>query len=529
MRLCQDGSPLTCLLLLLLLLLCHLLLGLLLLFLLFLHACALQAAGMKTLVAGPCPPLLLAAACGRRSRRQHWQLTVTRSPPLSTSLPPTGISASAHSAKCFLTTIGEDYCGVGHRQAVEGLETPCAGWLECCKGEEVAKRGRMGRPAGAAACQRGGEGLWSRLLQRSDHFRPSNHLNHRALCSEGASIAEMAETSPPPPTRLAFDRTPELLHVQAIRSTKEKVDRVEMHPVQSWLAYVDRNSTVCVWDWERDEARMRRCWEPCRPATMAPNRPPPPAAAIDCACLALLPSPAPPLQLIYDVQLGGADEAALQEAALRQRADRGAAAAGLSAATAAMQEASLAAKGTASGLVRDVKFLDMDSCFWQIARQHWMQYGASDDRTIPYLGESPAGTLRPARVACTGWRGQEGMTRGAAASASACKPVSAPAAAGKCKGLQGKRWLVVACENKVRAAGRLPGQAPPVRCCACLLAMLPAQARLPACCAALRVPKGGAWSDHEALQNTTDGPAAHMYLLYLSPASSSLSCLIPFS
>jgi hypothetical protein len=97
--------------------------------------------------------------------------------------------------------------------------------------------------------------------------------------------------------------------------------------------------------------------------------------------------PAPlPAQLLYDTQLGGADEAALQEAALRQRADRGAAAAGLSATAAAAQEASLAAKGTASGLVRDVKFLDMDTCFWQIARQHWLQYGAFADHTIPYLG-----------------------------------------------------------------------------------------------------------------------------------------------
>lgn len=30
-----------------------------------------------------------------------------------------------------------------------------------------------------------------------------------------------------------------------------------------------------------------------------------------------------------------------------------------------MAEASLAAKGTASGLVKDVKFLDMDTAFWQ--------------------------------------------------------------------------------------------------------------------------------------------------------------------
>ncbi|KAL4432170.1 hypothetical protein ABPG77_005932 [Micractinium sp. CCAP 211/92] len=156
--------------------------------------------------------------------------------------------------------------------------------------------------------------------------------------------------------------TQELLHISAVRPSTEKVDRVELHPVQPWLAYVDRNSNVSVWNYESDE-------------------------------------------LLYDTQLGGADEAALQEAALRQRADRGAAAAGLSGAAAAAQEASLAAKGTASGLVRDIKFLDMDTCFWQIARQHWMQYGAFDDHTIPYLG--------------------------------------------RYKGLQGKRWLVIACENKV--------------------------------------------------------------------------------
>jgi hypothetical protein len=92
------------------------------------------------------------------------------------------------------------------------------------------------------------------------------------------------------------------------------------------------------------------------------------------------------LQLVYDVQLGGADDAALQEAALRQRGDRSGTTAGLSPGRAAALEASLAAKSTASGLVKDIKFLDLESCFWQIARQHWLQYGASDDSTIPQLG-----------------------------------------------------------------------------------------------------------------------------------------------
>ena len=65
----------------------------------------------------------------------------------------------------------------------------------------------------------------------------------------------MGDSTPPPQTRLAFDRTPELLHVAAVRSTKEKVDRVEFHPVQPWLAFVDRNSNVSVWNYESDEVQ----------------------------------------------------------------------------------------------------------------------------------------------------------------------------------------------------------------------------------------------------------------------------------
>jgi hypothetical protein len=65
----------------------------------------------------------------------------------------------------------------------------------------------------------------------------------------------MAEAGSSGATRLAFDKTPELLGIQAVRSTKEKVDRVEFHPVQPWLAFVDRNSTVSVWNYESDEVR----------------------------------------------------------------------------------------------------------------------------------------------------------------------------------------------------------------------------------------------------------------------------------
>lgn len=199
----------------------------------------------------------------------------------------------------------------------------------------------------------------------------------------------MAQASPPQATKLAFDRSPELLQIVSVRSTKEKVDRVAWHPVQPWLAYVDRQSNVSVLDFDKDEASgsdlgpaERLAAQNAWTVPLPPNRLPLPATYT-------LPTHATrlSLQLLYDAQLGGADEAALQEAALRQRADSGgAAAAGQSATTAAMQEASLSAKGTASGLVKDIQFFDMDTCFWQIARQHWMQYGASDDHTIPYLG-----------------------------------------------------------------------------------------------------------------------------------------------
>ena len=55
----------------------------------------------------------------------------------------------------------------------------------------------------------------------------------------------------------AFGGGPELLQVAAVRGSGEKVDRVEFHPVQPWLAYVDRLSGVKVWNFESDEVRGR--------------------------------------------------------------------------------------------------------------------------------------------------------------------------------------------------------------------------------------------------------------------------------
>ena len=94
------------------------------------------------------------------------------------------------------------------------------------------------------------------------------------------------------------------------------------------------------------------------------------------------------VQVVYETQLGGADDGALQEAALHQRAERVAVAAGLPAAAplSPSREASLACKNTASGSVKDVKFFDLDTCFWQLAQQHSLRYNTYDSSTIPALG-----------------------------------------------------------------------------------------------------------------------------------------------
>ena len=45
----------------------------------------------------------------------------------------------------------------------------------------------------------------------------------------------------------------DLLAIKAIKSSKDKIDRVVFHPVQPWVAYSDRNSAVTVWNYESNE------------------------------------------------------------------------------------------------------------------------------------------------------------------------------------------------------------------------------------------------------------------------------------
>lgn len=113
------------------------------------------------------------------------------------------------------------------------------------------------------------------------------------------------------------------------------------------------------------------------------------------------------MQVVYTNQLGGGDDGALQEAALRQRAAKSVVELGGSPLPPldASQEASLAAKTAASGQINDLLFLDLDTCFWQIAHQRWIQDSAYDATSIPSMS--------------------------------------------RVRGVEGRRWLVAACENKL--------------------------------------------------------------------------------
>lgn len=115
------------------------------------------------------------------------------------------------------------------------------------------------------------------------------------------------------------------------------------------------------------------------------------------------------VQVVYTNNLGGGDDGALQEAALEQRAAKTAASLGGPPPSPLdpLQEASLNAKSAASGQINDLAFLDVDTCFWQVATQEWLQHEAFDASSI-----------------------QPGIGQGI-------------------RGIEGRRWLVAACENKV--------------------------------------------------------------------------------
>jgi WD40 repeat protein len=180
-----------------------------------------------------------------------------------------------------------------------------------------------------------------------------------------------------------------LLNIHSIRSSQEKIDLVEFHPVQPWAAFVDRLSNILVWNYESNEVSI----------SLSPLSPFP-FLDTDQRHLSLFLH----AQIVYENQLGGADEAALQEATLRYRAAKDTAAA---TSTAPPElDPSISSKSTASGTVKAIQFLDLDVAFWQANRGISMRHGTSDaSAAIPHLGAAP--------------------------------------------GIVGRRWLIAACENKL--------------------------------------------------------------------------------
>jgi hypothetical protein len=101
-----------------------------------------------------------------------------------------------------------------------------------------------------------------------------------------------------------------------------------------------------------------------------------------------LPDPSPgPLsirkhpQVVYESQLGVADDKALQDAMLQRLAEKDPAYYGGIASTGMVHQ-----KAVAPGSVRSLKFLDTETCYWQLALQQQRQYRGTSDSGIPYLG-----------------------------------------------------------------------------------------------------------------------------------------------
>ena len=94
------------------------------------------------------------------------------------------------------------------------------------------------------------------------------------------------------------------------------------------------------------------------------------------------PKPLWMLQVVMETNLGVQDEAPLQDAQLQRLAEREPQYWGhqLSAAMAPP-------KSVAAGPVRDLRFLDTQTCFWQLAQGQSLQHGATTSQGIPHLGE----------------------------------------------------------------------------------------------------------------------------------------------
>lgn len=96
------------------------------------------------------------------------------------------------------------------------------------------------------------------------------------------------------------------------------------------------------------------------------------------------------LQVVMEMNLGVQDEAPLQDAQLQRLAEREPQYWGHQ-----LSGAMTPPKSVAAGPVRDLRFLDTQTCFWQLAQGQSLQHGATTSQGIPHLGELLLQSLLP--------------------------------------------------------------------------------------------------------------------------------------
>ena len=88
------------------------------------------------------------------------------------------------------------------------------------------------------------------------------------------------------------------------------------------------------------------------------------------------------LQVLYEAQLEGGDTLGMQDALIQRLAEKDSQYYGQQ-----ISGTLTVAKSAAAGAIRDVKFLDTETCFWQLTQQQSMQHKASTADLVPHLGD----------------------------------------------------------------------------------------------------------------------------------------------
>lgn len=87
---------------------------------------------------------------------------------------------------------------------------------------------------------------------------------------------------------------------------------------------------------------------------------------------------------MYEAPVGSAEDLKNVEIALQRQAEKDPDYFGPS----SLHGGGGTARGTAAGNIRDLCFMDLDTCFWQIAELQSMQHGVHSSTSLPYIGKA---------------------------------------------------------------------------------------------------------------------------------------------